>query len=76
MALCSPAPSRLSIRSCLSPKSPVLVTHWLILTPGSFLLGRPAALLGISQEPVTARSVGKLRVLVSVGRGQPRYSGS
>lgn len=44
MALCSPAPSRLSIRSCLGPKSPVLVTHWLILTPGSFLLGTPAVL--------------------------------
>lgn len=44
MALCSPAPPRSSMRSCLGPKSPVLVTHWLILTPGSFLLGRPAAL--------------------------------
>lgn len=44
MALCSPAPSRLSIRSCLGPKSPVLVTHWLILTPGSFLLWTPAVL--------------------------------
>ena len=44
MALCSPALPRGSIWSCLGPKSPVLVTHWLILTPGSFLLGRPAAL--------------------------------